>query len=82
MYIRYRHLRELIGKFDYLETQQRINYLTLIIGYLACIGCSIVGNFQELHVLVIHWVGAGLTFGMGSVYMILQVLLNGLSYYE
>ena len=46
-----------------------------MLGLLGSLGVSIVGNFQETSVMVAHFVGASLSFGLGTVYLWIQVLV-------
>lgn len=46
------------------------------IGFASCFGISVVANFQETNVRVVHLFGALLCFGFGSVYFSLQSILT------
>ncbi|GAA52004.1 DNA damage-regulated autophagy modulator protein 1 [Clonorchis sinensis] len=46
-------------------------YVSLGFGLAGAIGLSIVGNFQETSLLVVHLIGALMTFGFGTLYIIL-----------
>jgi predicted membrane channel-forming protein YqfA (hemolysin III family) len=49
------------------------NKVALSVGLTSCVGLSIVANFQESNVIVVHLLGAFLCFAAGTVYFILQV---------
>ena len=58
------------------EKQQllkRLNTVSLVLGLLGSLGVSIVGNFQETSVVVAHFIGASLCFGLGTIYLWIQV---------
>lgn len=52
------------------------NTISLWIGLSSCIGCSIVANFQETNVRIIHFIGAFTCFGFGTVYFWFQALIS------
>ncbi|XP_060522623.1 DNA damage-regulated autophagy modulator protein 2-like [Cylas formicarius] len=74
MYIKFRQVKEIFEK-HHIDEQLNINEIGLFVGILAAFGISVVANFQETNVFVVHWIGAILTFGCGSVYCSLQTLL-------
>lgn len=74
MYIKYRQVEEIYLK-HHIDDEYRINKITFWIGILACVGISVVANFQETNVFWVHWCGAILAFGGGSVYECLQTLV-------
>lgn len=49
------------------------NHWALIFGLLSTFGLSVVANFQETSVLVVHFIGALLCFGGGTAYFWTQV---------
>ena len=51
-----------------------VNTISLWLGILGALGVSIVGNFQETEVEIIHFGGAALCFGFGAVYLWIQVI--------
>ncbi|XP_045175798.2 DNA damage-regulated autophagy modulator protein 2-like isoform X4 [Mercenaria mercenaria] len=53
-----------------------LNTAAFITGLLTIFGVSLVGNFQETNILVVHLLGAFLAFGVGFVYMILQTIIS------
>lgn len=54
----------------------RLNDLGFVLGMLACLGMSLVANFQETNVIIIHMLGAMMCFGIGSVYTILHTWIT------
>ncbi|XP_061183293.1 uncharacterized protein LOC133191561 [Saccostrea echinata] len=54
----------------------KCNKAALILGWIAAFGISLVGNFQETNVLVVHLIGAFLAFFIGWVYCCLQTYLS------
>nr|XP_022325134.1 DNA damage-regulated autophagy modulator protein 1-like [Crassostrea virginica] len=54
----------------------RVNTAALVIGLLTAFGISLVGNFQETEVLVVHLIGASLAFLLGSLYCCLQTYIS------
>ncbi|XP_043915621.1 modulator of macroautophagy TMEM150B isoform X2 [Protopterus annectens] len=52
-----------------------LNTIALIAGVLCALGMSIVGNFQQVHVRVVHLIGAFLAFVIGVIYFWLQTVL-------
>lgn len=52
---------------------QKWNNWALILGLLAVLGLTIVANFQETSVLLVHFVGAFMCFGCGTAYFWTQV---------
>ncbi|XP_052065839.1 DNA damage-regulated autophagy modulator protein 1-like isoform X2 [Mytilus californianus] len=70
-YIRYRQIRthyEGAGRTKLLK----YNTVTFVMGITAALGISLVGNFQETNVIVIHLIGALLAFVVGSIYCWIQ----------
>ncbi|XP_045175779.2 DNA damage-regulated autophagy modulator protein 2-like isoform X1 [Mercenaria mercenaria] len=53
-----------------------LNTAAFITGLLTIFGVSLVGNFQETNILVVHLLGAFLAFAVGFVYMILQTIIS------
>ncbi|XP_051885804.1 DNA damage-regulated autophagy modulator protein 1 isoform X2 [Pristis pectinata] len=52
------------------------NTTALVFGLLGCLGMFIVANFQETAVRSVHDIGALLTFGMGTIYLIFQTWIS------
>lgn len=73
VYIRYREVEEIEKTMENNENVGNLNKKSLWLGFIASFGVSIVGNFQETNVFAIHVLGAFLAFGLGTVYICLQV---------
>lgn len=54
----------------------KLNRNSLFIGLASCYGISIVANFQETNVLIMHYIGAYTCFGMGTIYLWLQSIIS------
>ncbi|XP_033752462.1 DNA damage-regulated autophagy modulator protein 2-like isoform X3 [Pecten maximus] len=71
VYIRYKQI-----KATYLPVNRRgilrANTVAFILGLLTATGVSIVGNFQETNVIVVHIIGAFMAFGIGALYCFVQ----------
>lgn len=77
VYVRYKQILELQLCHQVLAPNTaRLNRVSLWIGLVSAFGISIVGNFQETNVRVVHLFGALLCFGFGSVYFSLQTILS------
>ncbi|XP_046400853.1 DNA damage-regulated autophagy modulator protein 2 [Ischnura elegans] len=83
VYVRYREIEE----FPRMEADNyqpaspvplsiRLNHWSLCIGLISCLGLSIVANFQETNVIVVHLTGAFLCFGMGTLYFWTQAFAS------
>lgn len=72
VYVRYREIDEIDRTGNY-ENVKIMNKRSVWLGVAASFGVSIVGNFQETNAFVIHVFGAGLAFGVGTVYICIQV---------
>lgn len=74
IYVRYRQIQEIgLRHSDVHRAVERINGPAFWVGMGSCLGVSIVGNFQETNVRPVHYVGAFLAFGMGTIYYWMQV---------
>ncbi|KAJ8962320.1 hypothetical protein NQ318_018299 [Aromia moschata] len=73
IYVKYRQIKEINSRHNMQNTV--LNKRTLIVGLVAAFGMSVVANFQETNMFYVHWVGAILTFGLGSVYLCMQTVL-------
>uniref|UniRef100_A0A673I3M0 DNA damage-regulated autophagy modulator protein 2-like n=1 Tax=Sinocyclocheilus rhinocerous TaxID=307959 RepID=A0A673I3M0_9TELE len=72
MYVRYKQLRALVD-------DPRLNLLNLIGFVLGCgssLGMCVIANFQKTTLFAMHLVGAILTFGVGALYILVQMLLS------
>ncbi|VDN04926.1 unnamed protein product [Thelazia callipaeda] len=54
------------------------NYCSVFLwlGYLSAFGMSMVGNFQEVNMIIVHYTGALLAFGCGLVYTWAQTVFS------
>jgi len=74
-YVRYKQVEEFFrGKST--SKIERINKIGLIFGWIAALGSSVVGNFQESNVLSVHVIGAFMAFGGGSIFLIFQAYFS------
>jgi hypothetical protein len=74
VYIRYRH----VGEYINYVTASRLRWInrgSLVLGFLAGFGLSIVANFQESQVLTMHMIGAFTAFGVGCIYMLVSTYM-------
>lgn len=77
IYIRYRQILQLFEHHaDLGSNLLRYNRLAVWFGLVSCLGISIVGNFQETNVRIVHLVGAFLCFGFGTLYFWMQALIS------
>lgn len=77
IYIRYRQIYHLTERHVELQPScDRLSWCALWIGFGSCLGCSIVGNFQETNVRLVHFIGAFCCFGLGTIYFWLQAILS------
>lgn len=77
IYIRYRQIEKLIYHHSTLAmSSQNLNFKAVWIGIGSCLGCSIVANFQETNVRIVHFIGAFTCFGLGTVYFWLQAYIS------
>lgn len=74
IYVRYRQIQEIgLRHTDVQRAVERLNGRSFWVGMGSCLGVSMVGNFQETNVRIMHYVGAFLAFGLGTVYYWMQV---------
>lgn len=59
-----------------METSEKLNQTALWLGIGSALGCSIVANFQETNVRIMHYVGALNCFGLGTAYFWIQANLT------
>ncbi|CAG0883191.1 unnamed protein product [Darwinula stevensoni] len=76
VYVRYRQILEYHPNHSSSSTIIRLNHASLWLGIIAAFGVSIVSNFQETSVFVVHMIGAFLAFGVGTAYIWLQTVLS------
>lgn len=75
IYVRYK-LVEVLGHTVEDSTLRILNRVGLALGIVTSFGLSLVANFQETNVEVVHLTGAMLVFGVGVVYTIIQTSLT------
>ncbi|MBN3324453.1 DRAM2 protein, partial [Atractosteus spatula] len=73
MYVRYKQVEELNRNEARV---QKWNKAGLALGIVSSFGMCIVANFQKTSVISMHWVGAVLTFGIGTIYILCQTVLS------
>lgn len=77
IYIRFRQVKEiLLMQPDLGDHLMKQNKISMWIGFVSCLGISIVGNFQETNVRIVHYVGALNCFGCGTIYFWMQAMLS------
>lgn len=77
IYVRFRQIKELLAdQVDLAVVFTKNNKVSMWIGFLSCLGISIVGNFQETNVRIVHYVGAMFCFGCGTIYFWMQATLS------
>ncbi|KAL8179233.1 UNVERIFIED_CONTAM: DNA damage-regulated autophagy modulator protein 2 [Gekko kuhli] len=73
IYVRYKQV-------FYLNPEEstilKINKAGLVLGTVSCFGLCIIANFQKSTLIVMHVIGAGLTFGIGTLYILVQTILS------
>lgn len=78
IYIRYKQIEKYSREVLSLESTKilKINYSTLVIGIISCLGLTVVANFQEINLRPIHLSGAIVCFSSGLLYCILQTWMS------
>ncbi|XP_032677583.1 uncharacterized protein DDB_G0283697-like [Odontomachus brunneus] len=76
IYIRYAQVKECTSVFRSSASLPKWNHWALIFGLLSTVGFSIVANFQETSLIVVHLIGAFLCFGGGTVYFWTQAVCS------
>ncbi|XP_013384682.1 DNA damage-regulated autophagy modulator protein 1 [Lingula anatina] len=74
MYVRYKLVKGFIS--DEYRGIDILNKVAAGFGILTSLGLSMVANFQETKVEVVHFLGAGLVFGGGVVYSLLHCAIS------
>ncbi|XP_057212173.1 DNA damage-regulated autophagy modulator protein 2 [Triplophysa rosa] len=75
MYVRYKQVQALISASE--SGLQLMNYTGLLLGIFSSVAMCVVANFQKTDIISVHLLGAGLTFGPGTLYILVQ---NAMSY--
>ncbi|XP_070553085.1 DNA damage-regulated autophagy modulator protein 2-like isoform X2 [Ptychodera flava] len=73
IYVRYKQVQEYNREAS--PAILRANKIALVIGGFACLGMSMVANFQEGRILFAHLFGAFMCFGCGVVYEFMHALI-------
>ncbi|KAJ7999483.1 hypothetical protein DPEC_G00194900 [Dallia pectoralis] len=73
MYVRYKQVQTLTNKEPKLH---KLNILGLVLGWTSSFGMCIIANFQKTTLFYMHLVGAILTFGVGSLYILVQAVVS------
>lgn len=76
IYIRYSQIKECTSTFHVSASLLKWNHWALIFGLTSTIGLSIIANFQETSVIVVHLIGALLCFGGGTAYFWIQAICS------
>lgn len=53
-----------------------INKIAAIIGCISSLGINFVANFQETRIFFVHITAAGIGFGCGVIYLVIQTVLS------
>ncbi|KAK7447122.1 hypothetical protein BaRGS_00040212, partial [Batillaria attramentaria] len=79
LYYRYIQSQGVVPQSDRFRSTRRkliLNKICLVIGIVAALGVSVVGNFQEDHVISVHLLGATMAFGGAGVYCWMQAIIS------
>lgn len=77
VYIRFRQIEQLMYHHPELfESTAKLSKIAFWLGIGSCLGCSIVANFQETNVRIVHFIGAFTCFGLGTAYFWLQAYIS------
>lgn len=74
MYVRYKLIETMVNVDN--TRIHLLNKISFALGIIAAFGMSVVGNFQESNVLIVHLIGALMVFGIGTLYAILQSVVS------
>jgi len=75
-YIRYKQVAEQCRSYQIERSYRAVNNLSLLVGWSGALGLSVIANFQETEVYIIHKLGLYLCFGCGLVWLWCSVLLS------
>jgi DNA damage-regulated autophagy modulator protein 2 len=75
VYLRHLELRDHVVA-DIFPRFKRLSRISLILGWTAALGVSLVANFQEVNQIELHIVGAFMVFGLGAVYMYIETYIT------
>ncbi|KAL4645870.1 DNA damage-regulated autophagy modulator protein 2-like isoform X4 [Arapaima gigas] len=71
MFVRYKQVKALTSWED--RGVRRLNAAGLGLGLGSCFGMCVVANFQKTVIISMHVLGAAMTFGLGTLYILVQV---------
>ncbi|KXJ11726.1 DNA damage-regulated autophagy modulator protein 1 [Exaiptasia diaphana] len=74
MYIHYKHIKEF--NITQMPMVQKVNNFSLWLAAFACLGMSMVANFQYVNSAIPHLIGAFMVFGLGILYCWLQSYIS------
>ncbi|KAM3727407.1 DNA damage-regulated autophagy modulator protein [Dirofilaria immitis] len=77
-YLRHRQLIEFYWHYLKQRDGSWRNYSTICLwfGYFSAFGVSLIGNFQEINFIIIHYIGAFMAFGFGLIYIWIQTIFT------
>lgn len=73
MYVRYKQVSALNPQESEIL---RLNKAGLALGFVSSFGLCIIANFQKTTFIYMHVIGACLTFGIGTIYILVQTILS------
>uniref|UniRef100_A0A1B6FDX0 CWH43-like N-terminal domain-containing protein n=1 Tax=Cuerna arida TaxID=1464854 RepID=A0A1B6FDX0_9HEMI len=76
IYIRYCEVVQFFDDYSMSPRAEKLNRMGLWFGFLSSFGLSLVANFQETNVIYVHFAGALLCFGIGTIYFWVQAILS------
>ncbi|KAF5286397.1 hypothetical protein FQA39_LY16317 [Lamprigera yunnana] len=76
MYVRHRQIRFLCEKHSIHNSVRSKSIISVWFGAVAAFGVSVVANFQETNVFIVHILGAIFSFGFGSVWQCFQTWIS------
>ena len=76
IYVRYLQVKRDVEWLEGNQTTLLLNRHSLPVGLIAVLGCSIVANFPETQVLIVHLIGATMLFVFGNIYVWFQVIIS------
>ena len=77
IYTRYRQISHVMHHHEVLKTAlYKLNRKSFYVGLASSYGISIVANFQETNVRLMHYIGAFTCVGCGTLYLWLQTVIS------
>ncbi|KAJ8016446.1 hypothetical protein DPEC_G00007290 [Dallia pectoralis] len=74
VYVRYKQVQALAHEGEL--RLHRLNYAGLVLGIVSAVGMCVAANFQKTTIMSVHLLGAGLTFGCGALYILVQTVMS------